>query len=140
MNRFYPVPVAALLVAASLLCPTTVAGARPAKNLPLTDAAAAQQVMEAELRLARGDTAAGVRAYLAVLARYPERDLALRVTQLAAAAELPSAMLEAARAWVALAPADDTAQREVGGEPCHRDEEKEEDVHRRGCRSAQEGR
>lgn len=111
MNRFYPVPVAALLVAASLLCPTTVAGARPAKNLPLTDAAAAQQVMEAELRLARGDTAAGVRAYLAVLARYPERDLALRVTQLAAAAELPSAMLEAARAWVALAPADDTARR-----------------------------
>ncbi len=111
MNRFYPVPVAALLVAASLLCPTTVAGARPPKNLPLTDAAAAQQVMEAELRLARGDTAAGVRAYLAVLARYPERDLALRVTQLAAAAELPSAMLEAARAWVALAPADDTAQR-----------------------------
>ena len=54
MNRFYPVPVAALLVAASLLCPTTVAGARPAKNLPLTDAAAAQQVMEAELRRGRG--------------------------------------------------------------------------------------
>ena len=61
--------------------------------------------------MARGETAAGVRAYLAVLARYPERDLALRVTQLAAAAELPSAMLEAARAWVALAPADDTARR-----------------------------
>ena len=110
MNRSYLVPVGTLLVAASLLC-ATAAGARPAKNLPLTDTAAAQEVLVAELQLARGETAAGVRAYLAVLARYPERDLALRVTQLAAAAELPSAMLEAARAWVALAPADDTARR-----------------------------
>ena len=110
MNRSYLVPVGALLVAASLLC-TPAAGARPAKNPPLTDTAAAQEVLVAELQLARGETAAGVRAYLAVLARYPERDLALRVTQLAAAAELPSAMLEAARAWVALAPADDTARR-----------------------------
>jgi len=110
MNRSYPVPVGALLVAVSLLC-TPVAGARPAKNPPLTDTAAAQQVMVAELQLARGETAAGVRSYLAVLARYPERDLALRVTQLAATAELPSGTLEAARAWVALAPADDTAQR-----------------------------
>ena len=110
MNLSLRTHAATLCFAASLLC--GVVEARPSpKNPPFTDAEAAQQVLVAELQLARGDTAAGVRAYLAVLARYPERDLAMRVTQLAAAADLPSVMLEAAYVWAALAPADDTAQR-----------------------------
>lgn len=112
MNFSIRLQAVSVLLAAGLLCDAP-AIARPAKSLPLTDTEAAQQVLVAELQLARGETAAGVRAYLAVLARYPERDLAMRVTQLAAAAELPSAMLEAARAWLALAPADETAQRAV---------------------------
>lgn len=110
MNRSLRTHTITLGLAASLLC--GAADARPSpKNPPFTDAEAAQQVLVAELQLARGETAAGVRAYLAVLGRYPERDLAMRVTQLAAAADLPSVMLEAAYVWAALAPADDAAQR-----------------------------
>lgn len=110
MNLSLRTPVLVLGLAASLL--VGAAEARPSpKNPPFTDTEAAQHALVAELHLARGETAAGIRAYLAVLARYPERELAMRVTQLAAAAELPSVMLEGAQIWMALAPTDEAAQR-----------------------------
>ncbi len=101
-----------MTILATLFGPTHAA-AEPAV-LPLPgEIAAAQGVMAAELQLARGDTAAGLRAYLAVLQRYPEAGLAIRVTQLAAAGDLPSVMLPAAQRWAALAPTDAAAGRAV---------------------------
>lgn len=107
-----PAPRAAAVLAALLLgsMVALMADAAAARKPPADEAALASRVVEAETRLARGDTASGLRLYLSAAEAYPEAELAQRVTGLAAVYGMPSVMVAAAQRWRALAPADSDAQ------------------------------